>query len=160
MGGRRVLREQTVVTLDRDSTNLVAFTKIRLRHKSRGLHKYSNTSQISLSQSLSSSSTTSSGKAPATTRKLFIVGGDQGAESVFAHTKNTMRRMNTLGRKSGFDFGRASVNALTAAELQWQPGLENVLVALAAYRKFAMDTLSPKQLFKEHSRWLGCMEPF
>ena len=91
MGGRRPLREQTVVTLDRDFTdlgavtnlrirhtssytsqislrsqifvyvtnlvglqifvyvtNLVQFTNIRVLHRSRTIHKYSSTSQISL----------------------------------------------------------------------------------------------------------------
>ena len=46
MGGRRPLREQTVVTLDCDFTNLVDVTNLRARHKSRTGHKSSNTSQI------------------------------------------------------------------------------------------------------------------
>ena len=49
MGGRRPLPEQTVVTLDHDCTNLVYVTNIRARHQSRSVHKYSMTSQISLS---------------------------------------------------------------------------------------------------------------
>ena len=52
MGGRRPLREQTVVTLDRDFTNLVEFRNLRARLKSRTGHKYSNTSQISLSSEI------------------------------------------------------------------------------------------------------------
>ena len=33
--GRRPLREQTVVTLDHDVTNLVEFRNLRVQHKSR-----------------------------------------------------------------------------------------------------------------------------
>ena len=44
--------QHTAITLDRDFTNLVQFRSIRARHKSRAVHKYSSTSQISLRRSV------------------------------------------------------------------------------------------------------------
>ena len=46
------VREQTVVTLDHDCTNLMYVTNIWARHQSRSVHKDSNTSRISLTSQI------------------------------------------------------------------------------------------------------------
>ena len=68
-------------------------------------------------------------------RFFHCVGGDNLAENLFTHTRNTMRRGNVLGRLSHSTSSQwKSVRALSSAFLLRSPGLKAVLQACACFR--------------------------
>ena len=83
-------------------------------------------------------SASSKGPAPATEvgRKFFwAAGGDNSAESALARLKNSMRRMQTVGRGNANKGELKSIQSLAAAALLREAGYERVLAALAMYRR-------------------------
>ena len=77
------------------------------------------------------------------TKRFFIVaGGEQGAESTIGHIKNTQRRFGSLGRLNKGMTNKAShrrnVDALAAAAILREAGVQPVMDALRAYRVAGM----------------------
>ena len=70
------------------------------------------------------------------TQLYFVAaGGDNLCENLFCHTKNTMRRTNTLGRLSASTASDwKAIQALASAALLRAPGFESVLKACALFR--------------------------
>jgi len=79
--------------------------------------------------------------------------GFQSCEGVTGNTKQSKRRTNMTGRQSG---ANAHINSLSAFRLMQEPGTDTVLKALAEYRKWVEDNISPQRAFgpKKDKSWL------
>ena len=90
---------------------------------------------------------------------FVICAGDQGAESAFAHIKNTMRRLGNIGRFKTQNATRKNIETLAAAALLRKPGVDTVLDALATYRHAGLDgslQLSSKEAYNMEKLWWVC----
>ena len=74
-----------------------------------------------------------------------MVGGNQGTESFWGVTKNTLRRQNKLGRSS---VKSEHVDLFAAAFVRRSPGFELVIRACAEYRRACVGQLPPRAAFK------------
>ncbi|CAK0800901.1 unnamed protein product [Prorocentrum cordatum] len=85
--------------------------------------------------------------------------GDNAAEGITGHLKNTMRRLGNVGRNTSPATCKKNVQALASAALLCNAGLNSVLTALSLYR-IALSrgdiNLSPKDAFdvSSCSSWL------
>ena len=91
--------------------------------------------------------------AAVTSRYYHTLAGSQSCEGAFGNTKQSKRRTNMTGRQSG---ANAHVNSLSAFRLMQEPGTATVLKALAVYREWASDNISPQRAFgpKKDKTWL------
>jgi hypothetical protein len=99
------------------------------------------------------------GKTPAvqeTARFFHLAAGDQGAENLLGHVKNTMRRTGTVGRLSKPGGAKRNIDALAAASLLRTSGYANIMKALAEYRKAGLRgelKTSPRDCFDVDKTW-------
>ena len=87
---------------------------------------------------------------------FVICAGDQGAESAFAHIKNTMRRVGNIGRLNTKKPMLKNIEMLAAAALLRKPGFDTVMDALAQYREAGLSgalRLSSKDAYNVSKLW-------